>query len=305
MSRLPGWVERVHSLLVSPYGVRFVGSTMRWIRQQSDRPHLVIEEELQMPIHDWSKVKPGTYHNFHQLWTSSITNQLNSGILPRGCFAMAEQIIGGPEPDVVALKLYDDPIETPDGQRSEEFGFGGNGIALAPPQLKPTTSMVMIAEEDRYVLKSNRIVVRHELGNVLAVIELVSPGNKNSSHAIHSIVEKLAQLLREGINLLVIDPFPPSVRDPRGIHSLIWNEITDQPFELPTDRPLTIVSYQASPCKTAWVEPIAVGSPLPIMPLFLRNAFFINVPLETSYQQTWDVLPIELKRTIATPCSGG
>jgi hypothetical protein len=158
--------------------------------------------------------------------------------------------------------------------------------------------MVMIAEEDRYVLKSNRIVVRHELGDVLAVIELVSPGNKNSSHSIHSIVEKLAQLLREGINLLVIDPFPPSVRDPRGIHSLIWNEITDQPFELPTDRPLTIVSYQASPSKTAWMEPIGVGSPLPIMPLFLRNAFFINVPLETSYQQTWDVLPIELKRTI-------
>ena len=81
---------RVHSLLVSPCGVRFVGSTIRGIRQQSDRPHLVIGDELQMPIHDWSKVKPGTYHNFHQLWTSSITNQLNSGILPRGCFAMAD-----------------------------------------------------------------------------------------------------------------------------------------------------------------------------------------------------------------------
>jgi hypothetical protein len=66
-------------------------------------------------MHDWSKVKPGTYHNFHQLWTSSITNQINSGILPRGCFAMAEQIIGVPEPDVVALKLNDNPIETPDG----------------------------------------------------------------------------------------------------------------------------------------------------------------------------------------------
>ena len=65
-----------------------------------------------MPMHDWSKVKPGTYHNFHQLWTSCITNQLNTGILPLGCFAMAEQIIGGPEPDVVALKLFEDPLES-------------------------------------------------------------------------------------------------------------------------------------------------------------------------------------------------
>ena len=226
-------------------------------------------------------------------------DQLNSGILPRGCFAMAEQIIGGPELDVVALKLFDNPLSEHDEQNTNDFRSVGNAAVLAEPKAKPKVSMMMVADEDRYVSKANRIIVRHELGNVLAVIELVSPGNKNSTHAIRSIVEKLAQVLREGINLLVIDPFPPSVRDPSGVHALIWNEITDQPFELRTDHPLTIVSYQAAPSKTAWVEPIAVGDPLPIMPLFLRNEFYINLPLEASYQQTWDVLPIELKRSIA------
>lgn len=252
-----------------------------------------------MPMHDWSKVKPGTYHNFHQLWTSSITNQLNMGILPSGCFAMAEQIIGGPEPDVVALKLFEDPLATKDRLEWRDFTLGGNAVGLAEPKTKPIASMVMVADEDRYILKTNQIVVRHELGHVLAIIELVSPGNKNSTHAIRSIVDKLVQLLRQGINLLVIDPFPPSSRDPRGIHALIWNEITDQPFELPTDRQLTIVSYQAAPSKTAWVEPMSVGSTLPTMPLFLRNEIFVNLPLESSYHQTWDGLPIELKRTIA------
>jgi hypothetical protein len=128
-----------------------------------------------MPMHDWSKVKPGTYHNFHQLWTSSITNQLNAGVLPRGCFAMAEQIIGGPEPDVVALKLDDDSTSYQVGHASDGLTFGGSAIATEEPKTLPATSVVMVAEEDRYVLKSNRIVVRHELGNVLAVIELVSP----------------------------------------------------------------------------------------------------------------------------------
>ncbi len=252
-----------------------------------------------MPMHDWSKVKAGTYHNFHQLWTSSITNQLNIGILPPGCFAMAEQIIGGPEPDVVALKLFEDPLATENHLEWRDITQGGNAVAFAEPKTKPKASMVMIADEDRYVLKTNRIVVRHELGQVLAIIELISPGNKNSTHAIRSIVEKLVQLLRQGINLLVIDPFPPSSRDPRGIHALIWNEITDQPFQLPTDRQLTIVSYQAAPSKTAWVEPTSVGTTLPAMPLFLRNEIYVNLPLETSYQQTWDGLPMELKRTIA------
>jgi hypothetical protein len=244
-----------------------------------------------MPIHDWSLVKSGTYHNFHVLWLSTITNQLNAGLLPRGCFAMAEQVIGGPEPDVVTLNLGMEPSGS----------SAGGAVLMAEPRPKPSTSVMMVADEDRYVRKTNRVVVRHELGEVLAVIELVSPGNKNSVHAIRSLVDKLAELLFERINLLVIDPLPPTPRDPQGIHALIWNQLTDQPFQLPPDRPLTIAAYQAEPTKTAWVEPIAVGSPLPTMPLFLKGEFYIDLPLEPSYMETWNVLPRELKRLVETP----
>ena len=38
-----------------------------------------------MPMHDWSQVKAGTYHNFHVLWISNITNRLNAGLLPLIC----------------------------------------------------------------------------------------------------------------------------------------------------------------------------------------------------------------------------
>lgn len=240
-----------------------------------------------MPMHDWSKVTPGTYHNFHLQWIASLAQQLNSGILPPGCFAMAEQVIGGPEPDVVALML--DDIESTES--------GGTRVLTEPATL-PSTSVVMKAEMERYVQKANRIVVRHSAGAVLAVIELVSPGNKSSIHALRSMVDKLVELFYEGINLLVVDPLPPGPRDPHGLHALIWEQITDEPFRLSFDRPLTIASYQAAPTKTAWVEPIAVGSPLPTMPLFLQGTYYVNVPLETSYQKTWNAMPIELKRMI-------
>src|SRR5690606_35177774 len=114
------------------------------------------------------------------------------------------------------------------------------------------------------------------------VIELVSPGNKNSKHAIRLFVEKLVALLFQGVNLLVVDPFPPSSRDPHGIHALIWSEITDELFELPSDLPLTVVAYQAEPVKTAWVEPIAVGAELPTMPLFLQGEYYVDLPLEAN-----------------------
>lgn len=241
-----------------------------------------------MPMHDWTKVRSGTYHNFHVLWLSTITNRLNSSVLPAGYFAMAEQVIGGPAPDVVTLNL------NPDFPGNSTAGI----IALAEPPTKPTTSIVMTADIERYAQKANRIVIRHELGKVLAVIEIVSPGNKDSAHAIRSIVEKMAGLLFEGINLLVIDPLPPGPRDPQGIHALLWSEITEHSFELPADRRLTFVSYQTEPIKTAYVEPISVGAALPTMPLFLENEFYVDLPLELTYQETWNALPTPLRQLV-------
>ena len=72
----------------------------------------------------------------------------------------------------------------------------------------------------------------------------------------------------------------------------------DLAFELPRDKPLTLASYQAEPIKTAYVETIAVGDRLPDMPLFLYGEFGIDVPLEETYQTTWNVLPIEIRQLL-------
>lgn len=238
-----------------------------------------------MPMHDWSRVQSGIYHNFHYRWIAAIMDRLNAGLLPKGMIAMAEQIIGGPEPDVVTLQRND-----------IVFSANGGGMATMTETLpKPKTEFVIPVDVERYAAKANRVVVRHSLGKVVAVVELVSPGNKDSRHAVRSFVEKTVDLLYDNINLLVIDPFPPGPRDPQGIHKAIWDEITDEPFELPEDRKLTLVAYQASPIKTAYVEPFAVGKPIPDMPLFLHKDFYINVPLEATYMDTWNVLPQMLR----------
>jgi hypothetical protein len=232
-------------------------------------------------MHDWSRVQAGVYHNFHVLWLSAITNRLNAGLLPQGMIAMAEQVIGGPEPDVVTLQ-----------QQDVVFAEDGGVVAIMTETLpKPKTEFVLPVETEHYAAKANRIVVRHSLGRVIAVVELVSPGNKDSRHALRSFVEKTVELLYDNINLLVIDPFPPGPRDPQGIHKAIWDEITDDPFKLPDDRKLTLAAYQAAPIKTAYVEPFSVGKALPDMPLFLHNDFYVNVPLEATYLDTWNALP--------------
>src|SRR6202034_3515189 len=106
---------------------------------------------------------------------------------------------------------------------------GGIAIADAPPQAR----FVAWAELDSYVAKANRIAIRHRLGKVVAVIEIVSPGNKNRRHALRSFVEKAYELLRKEISLRVVDLFPPWRRDPQGMHKAIWDELQEEPFELP------------------------------------------------------------------------
>ena len=52
---------------------------------------------------------------------------------------------------------------------------------------------------------------------------------------------KAAEFLLAGVHLLVVDLFPPSRRDPQGVHKLIWDRIKDEDYALPPDKPLTLV----------------------------------------------------------------
>ena len=133
------------------------------------------------------------------------------------------------------------------------------------------------------------------------MIEVLSPGTKSGLHALRSFVEKADEQLRNGIHLLVVDLFPPSQRDPQGIHKAIWDEIRDEPFELPPDKPLTVAAYCAAVPETAYVEPVAVGDPLPELPIFLDPDTYVPAPLETTYEATWAKCPDALREAVESP----
>jgi hypothetical protein len=240
-----------------------------------------------MPIHDWTRVKAGTYHNFHYRWLAAVMDRLNTGLLPPGYFAMAEQVIGKPEADVVTLQL--DPKSATNS---------GGPVAV---RARPRTKFVLPIPSDaaRYARKANRIAIHHELGDVVAVIEIVSPGNKDRKNSLQAFVKKALDLIWQDVNLLIVDPFPPGPHDPQGINKAICDELADDLFQLPPDKPLTLAAYQVQPSKTAYVESIAVGDPLPDMPLFLEGDAYVSVPFEETYQTTWNVLPAELRNLLA------
>jgi hypothetical protein len=234
-----------------------------------------------MPIHDWTRVRPNRFHDFHQSWTIAIRNALNAGRLPAGYFAMVEQRAGGPEPDVITLELTP-PAGPPSG-------------GLAVEQHPPGARIVRRTEAASYARKADRVTIRHPDGDVVAVLEIVSPGNKNSRNAIRNFARKAVAFLQAGIHLLIVDLFPPGPRDPQGIHKVIWDRLTDEPFALPPEKPLTVAAYAVGTETVAYVEPVAVGDVLPDMPLFLTGDRYVPCPLEETYRTAWEQFPPPLR----------
>jgi hypothetical protein len=208
-----------------------------------------------MPMHDWSAVEPTIYHHFHQQWSVAIVDALNAGLLPPGLSALIEQHAGGLVPDVLTVDL---------------------------------------------LRRANRIAIRHRLGDVVCIIEIVSPGNKASRSAVRQFVEKTLEFLRSGVNVLLVDPFPPTPRDPHSLHKLIWDEIDETPFELPADEPLLLAAYRVGDdsvglLPVAFLESVRVGAVLPDMPAWIDPDFWVDVPLERTYQSAWDVCPADYR----------
>ena len=95
----------------------------------------------------------------------------------------------------------------------------------------PATRFTWEAETESYRAKKDLIAVRSIEGIIVAIIEIVSAGNKSRHTRLRTFITKTTDFLDQGIHVLVIDLLPPTPRDPQGIHQAIWSENFDGEFE--------------------------------------------------------------------------
>jgi hypothetical protein len=245
-----------------------------------------------MPLHDWTRVEPKDYHHFHGRWIFALADALNLGGLPPGYFALADHTDPPFVPDVVTL-------EVPDDRPGPAPGGGGTAVATAP--VPPATATA--AGKKRRAAGRRRVVVqqvRKRGRRTVAVIEVVSPSNKAKKAEFADLVGKTVQLLLHGVHVLLIDPFPPSRRDPHGLHAAVWKDLTGQRYTPPAGKPLTFASYVALGRNTfsAFVEPAAVGDPVPDRPLFLTPELHVVAPLAATYETAWNGYPEFLRAAV-------
>jgi hypothetical protein len=265
-----------------------------------------------MPIHDWTRVSAGTYHHMHQAWITELSRALNNGILPPAFYALAEQVAGRTVPDVLTLEYVREGLaaegfearDLPLHGSAEERGLerqpdGAIALAEAPPRVHAVES---VPEATILTLRRRRIVIRHATDDrVVALLEIVSPGNKSGAGPMQAVLDKAVAALQQGYHLLMIDLFPPGPADPRGLHDRVWRELEGGRFEPPAGKPLTLAAYRVGDGITAYVEPVAVGQALPDMPLFLDPDHYVNVPLESTYVAAYEGVPRRWRQVIEAP----
>ena len=232
------------------------------------------------------------FHDFHQTWSISRRNALNAGVLPEGYSAFVEQHAKGLIPDVLALQRR---------TRAKPPGLAPSRLLTPTP---PATPHVIQAKE-QLAARGNRIAIRQRQTEIVCAIESISPGNEGSKAASRAFVEKSIEFLRGELHLLVIDLFPPR----RAIHLTFTRRSRDQleeePFEQPADKPLTLAAYVAGEPTagieiTAYIEPVGVGDRMPDMPAYLERNGHVPVPLEATYLAGWDSCPADMRELVET-----
>lgn len=241
-----------------------------------------------MPVHDWTRVNAGTFHHLHTAWITHLSESLNDGLLPEGYYALAEQQARSAIPDVLTLAT---PRED-----STQAPRGAVAVAEAPPKV---SLKMQLDEATHYRLARRTLAIRHTSGHrLIALLEIISPGNKDRPKSVEEFVDKAVSALDHHLHLLIVDLFPPGSHDPHGMHGAIWEALGNQIYEPPTGKPLTLAAYAAVRLTEAFIEPISVGATLPDMPLFLEPGFYVNVPLEATYQAAYRGIPAYWRNVI-------
>jgi hypothetical protein len=235
-----------------------------------------------MPVHDWSRVEAGVFHSFHSAWITHLAEALNGGLLPSGYYALGEQHAGRIVTDVLTLHT-----SKPDDTLPVAPSEGGIALAEAPPTVRRQLTGI-----ETYRQLRRTLAIRHISGHrLIALIEIVSPANKDRAESVEVFVTKTIEALELGIHVLLIDILLPGRHNPRGLHGEIWNEFDEKPYELPPAEPFTFASYTAGTPVKAYVEHSAVAGRLPDMPLFLHSDRYVPVPLESTYQAAYRGVP--------------
>lgn len=213
-----------------------------------------------------------TWEGFHGLWAAALVERLNEELLGDEYFADMQVHVGSQvEVDVATL---------------EERSSGATGSTIAPAWAPPATSLVIpTAFPDDIEVQ---VFATTTGATLVAAIELVSPGNKDRADARRAFAAKCVAYLSRGVGLVVVDIVTNRLANLHNETMALLGQ--GGPFLLAPAEATYAVAYRPARRATGdqievWPVPLAMGQPLPTLPLALRNAETLPLDLEGTYTE--------------------
>lgn len=127
---------------------------------------------------------------------------------------------------------------------------------------------------------------------LVAVVEIVSPANKDHPRHRRAFVTKCEALLRSRVSVAIIDVVTDR-------HANLYADLLDILGQTPAG---DVGSLSATVCRfrereeglrfETWENTLVVGDPLPTLPLWLTDDFAVPLDLERTYEATCQALRI-------------
>lgn len=217
------------------------------------------------------------WESFHANWAGAIADALNQHLLPAGYFAEEHTHLGA--------RIEIDVATYEDTTASASPRAGGTATLPARTWTPPAPTMIVPAAfPDTFEV----LVFQSEGGaNLVAAIELVSPGNKDRDTRRRAFAIKCASYLCQGISLIVLDIVTSRQAN---LHNELMQLLGHgDAFALPEEVRLSAVAYRpvvrgGAEQIDVWPTALAVGQVLPTLPLALNAELCLPLDLEAAYE---------------------
>jgi hypothetical protein len=248
-------------------------------------------EDRAMPLRDHFRPPLddiASWEELHGQWPAMIVMSLNRKLPPR--------YVAAPRVHLNAAMEIDVSAHDKDGFAAfvtAGGAVGGEGAVAtatwAPP--RPTFDVVTdLPDQDAYEV---RVYDMDRGRRLVAAIEIVSPRNKDRPESRRAFTAKCAALLQEGVAVAIVDLV--TIRQPN-----LYGELLDLIGQTdPALAPEPPALYAAAcrwthPDETwhfeAWNHTLALGQPLPTLPLWLADDLAVPLDLEATYEETCRIL---------------
>ncbi|HJT78310.1 MAG TPA: DUF4058 family protein, partial [Gemmataceae bacterium] len=221
------------------------------------------------------------WESFHATWPIMIVAPLRRQLPPR--YLVFPRVHSGSSAEVDVATFREEgtmPAATGPGNGS------AGGVATqvwAPPRPTLTVTTDLPAQDVTEV----RVYDERSGRRLVAAVEIVSPANKDRAEHRQAFVAKCMGLLQESVSVVVVD-----IVTTRGanLYAELLAAINRSDPILGRDSP----APYAAACRSTrpqkdwlletWAYPLAVGRPLPQVPLWVADDFAVPLDLEESYE---------------------